>query len=788
MSKALPYPKLSFALPVSLSLLSLCISQQLYATDNVQANTLAATSVPHATLDTIVIKGSAKSGTALAQKISEMPAVTQMIYEDEIAAQITGNRSLADVLGQLVPSIGTASGSTSNYGTTMHGRPVQYLLNGVPLSGSRDLSRQLNSIDPTQLERIEVLSGSTSIYGAGASGGLINFVTKSVTETGFHGQSRIGVNSNRDFNEESFGFNVGQTLGFASSDNAINARLDVDYEEKGGKFDSKGDRVSPEVYQTDQQDTDTISVNANIGWNLSDSQSINLAATHYDNQQDTEYGPDYGSNFSALLGAEPSYDAVKGLKLETQPFTTKNTLNLNYHNDDILGSNLNVTGYYREESARFYPSPIPITYNDRAKAQIATLPTAYQAQIARIPYAILQSTADIEVMGIRAAMQTATNLSTMPTLLSYGVDYENEYDEQHYYGHDLAKFFASNGLVAKLNGSKFDAGPDTDIDKLGVFANADIDVTDNWHVSGGVRYQNLQAETQSFTPRSDSLPEYLLGKFGVDYKPDSVAAGKTDHSKTLFNVGTSYDLSPQHQVFANFSQGFSISDIQRALRDVPTDFVINSDNVDPITVNGYELGWSGKSADTTAKLVGFYNDSDKTVRFTSDYKVLVVDTDERVYGAEAAISHDLNDQWTLGSTLAYTRGQYQDIDGTWRELNAVRLTPLKGTAFAQYNFDGGSSIRLQALAIGGTDKAYEDNQARPVAARAEYKLNAKPVDGFLVADLVGQVKLPVGHLDYGIYNIANTQYKTVYNQTTYGALNRLDAAGTTYGLGYTIDY
>lgn len=763
----------------TLSLLSLCISQQLYA---------EVSDAPQTTLDPIIVTASAKSGTALAQKISEMPAVTQMIYEDEIAAQAVGNRSLAEVIGQLVPSIGTASGSTSNYGTTMRGRPVQYLLNGVPLSGSRDLSRQLNSIDPTQLERIEVLSGATSIYGSGASGGLINFVTKSVSNTGLHGQSRIGVNSNRDFNDESFGFNVGQTLGFTSEDNVINARLDVDYEEKGGKFDTKGNRISPEVYQTDQQDTDTISINANIGWNVTDNQSINLAATHYDNKQDSEYGADYGNSFSGLLGGEPSLKAIKGLKLETQPYTTKNTVNLNYHNDDVLNSNLNVTGYYREESARFYPFPTPIGYNDRAKALIAELPAATQAQLAQTPYAFLQSTADIEVTGARAALQSETNLGAMPTLFSYGVDFEHEHDEQFQYGHDQAKFFTSNGLVGQPDGSKFRGGPDTDIDKLGAFINADVDVSDQWHVSGGARYQNIQTETQAFKPRTEALPEYFLAKVGVDYDPDEIAAGETDHSKTLFNLGTSYNLSPQNQVFANFSQGFSLSDIQRALRDVPVDFKINSDNVEPITVNSYELGWAGNFDNTKAKLVGFYNDSDKTVRFTSDYKVLVVDTDEKVYGAEASLSHDLNDQWTLGSTLAYTRGQYKDVDGEWRELNAVRLTPLKGTAFAQYNFDGGSNIRLQALAIGGTDKAFEENKTRPAAAVAKYRLSAQPVKGFLIADLVGQVDLPVGHLDYGIYNLANTQYKTVYNQTTYGAMNRLDAEGTTYALGYTVDY
>jgi iron complex outermembrane receptor protein len=44
--------------------------------------------------------------------------------------------------------------------------------------GSRDSSRQLNSISPNMIERVEVVSGASSIYGAGATGGIINIITK----------------------------------------------------------------------------------------------------------------------------------------------------------------------------------------------------------------------------------------------------------------------------------------------------------------------------------------------------------------------------------------------------------------------------------------------------------------------------------------------------------------------------------------------------------------------------------------------------------------------------------
>ncbi|WP_227429416.1 TonB-dependent receptor [Psychrobacter sp. I-STPA6b] len=776
---------------LTLSLLSLCVTQQLYAETTQQ---------PTVTLDPVIISAQAKTGTALAQKISEMPAVTQIISQDEIALQATGNRSLAEILGQLIPSLGTASGSTSNYGTTMHGRPVQYLLNGVPLTGSRNISRQLNSIDPTQLERVEVLSGATSIYGSGATGGLINLVTKSTANYGVHGQTRVGVSSNQDFNKEALGYNVGQTLEYGSENGVVDARLDVDYEVKGGQFDSMGNRISPDVFQTDQQDTNTLSVNANLGWQINDTQRLNLAATHYDNQQDTDYGPDYGPGLQVLLDptATPSLKAIDGAKITNQPYTTKNTVNLNYHHDNIAGSKLNITGYYRDETGRFYPSGQSVGKQAApyiTKALIGagvTDPAVLKPTVrnlAQKAVAIAQSEADIKVLGVRAAMQTETQLGNVPTLFSYGLDYDTEKDKQYYYGQDLNKFIQSNGLVAEPNGNKYFGGPNTTIDKAGVFANVDMDVTDSWHVGAGIRYQNIKANTEAFTPITEALLEEFFnnlrlqssGKYNIPFTAGTVAAGKTEHSKTLFNLGTSYKVTPNSQVFANFSQGFTIVDLQRALRDVRSGYKVNSDNIEPVTVDSYELGWAGNFNNTKAKLSGFYNTSDKTVHFTKDYLVEVVDTDERIYGAEAAISHDLNDEWTLGTTIAYTSGQYKDSNGTWRELSPVRISPLKATAYAQYNFPHGSSIRLQALAIDGTDKAAKDAKDTP-------DLNVQPVTGYVVADLVGQVNLPKGHLDYGIYNIGNTQYKTVYHQTTYGAMNRLDATGTTYGLSYTLEY
>ncbi|MGO2339005.1 MAG: TonB-dependent receptor [Psychrobacter sp.] len=786
---------------LALSVLTLCISQQLYAqtnindsTDNivdapeVSASSATSAEEPSVTLDAITVTANARTGTALAQKISEMPAVTQVLTEQEIQVQATGDRTTGDILAQLIPSLGTSSGSTSNYGTTMHGRPVQFLLNGVPLSSSRSLSRELNSIDPAQLERVEVLSGATSIYGAGAAGGLINLVTKSDVGYGPIRQTRLGISSSRNFDSESLGYSVGQTLGYGGE--RVYGRLDVDYGSTGGKFDSHGDRVSPDVNQTDQQDTESLSVNASLGMELTDTQRLDLAVTYYNDEQDTDYGPDYGDGLAVLFGATPSLNAIDGADIEDQPYTTKTSANLSYNDDDFLGSNLNVTGYYRDEKGRFYPSAKSAAtqaaevWQDNGLTDQSTVD-----QLSSAAVFVTQSEADIEVMGLRAAMQTETELAGKDVLLSYGADFERENSEQTYYGQDLNVFLASNGLTAQTNGLTYNGGPDTTIDKLGAFVNADIDITDKWHTSAGVRYQNLKSETDAFTPIYEQLLEEYFNNpaisgvsnaYGIDYQAGDVEKGNTEHDKVLFNLGTSYQLTPNDQIFANFSQGFTTADIQRALRDVRAGYVVNSDNVQPITTNNYEFGWQGKHGDTAARLSGFYNESDKVVRFTDSYTVEVVDTDERVYGVEGSLTHDLNDKWQVGGTVAYTRGQYNK-DGDWLELDAVRLTPLKGTAFAQYNFDGGSNLRLQALAIGGSDTAYKDQQNDPDSS-------ALPVTGYMTLDVLGQVKMPVGRMDYGVYNVLNKDYLTVYHQTTYSDMNRLPASGTTYGLSYTIDY
>ncbi|MBW0961556.1 TonB-dependent receptor plug domain-containing protein, partial [Escherichia coli] len=77
-----------------------------------------------------------------------------------------------------VPGMSDSSRTITEYGQTLRGRSMLVMVDGVPLNTNRDSSRNLANIDPALIERIEVIRGSSAIYGSGATGGIISITTR----------------------------------------------------------------------------------------------------------------------------------------------------------------------------------------------------------------------------------------------------------------------------------------------------------------------------------------------------------------------------------------------------------------------------------------------------------------------------------------------------------------------------------------------------------------------------------------------------------------------------------
>lgn len=758
----------------SLSLLSLTISTHIYAevTSNAQATS---------TLSPIVV-----TATRTPTSIAQIAGTVQTIAQAEIVQQATPGRKVADILAQLVPSLGASSGTVSNYGQTMRGRQVQILIDGVPQTGSRDVARQLNSISPALIDHVEVVSGASSIYGSGATGGIINIITRRATEgEPLNFETKVGITAGDNFSSDALAYEVGQTAAF--SHGALDGFLGVNFTQRGEQQDSRGERIAPEPAQADRQDTQTIDVNGRLNLRLNDQQRISLGAQYYNDEQDSDYAPDYGPNLSALLvrGYQPSLKAIKGLQLDQQPLTSRYAINAQYQHNDVLGQVLTTEAYYRHEKSRFFPF---VTAINVARAPLSD---AQKQQLAARGYAVLQSESEVEVAGARAALQSKFALADKTLELTYGLDYEQENDQQQAESFDLNRFMTSNGLNYQSSGKQYAFGPDVDISKLGIFVQSRLPLSDQLSVQAGIRHEKIDSDSKQYTPTNEAMLSDLLATYQVPYQPSTVAAGKVRHNATLFNLGTVYDLNNAQQVFANFSQGFSLPDVQRMLRDVQPGFVVSSDNIEPIKVNNYELGWRMQGdAGLNLGLTGFYNTSDKVTQFNRDYSVSIADTDERIYGAEASFSVPILDQFKAGGTLAYTRGQFKDAAGTWRELNAYRVSPVKGTLFGEWNDENDNGLRVQMLAIAGSDRAYNDAQQAAYNSTVRATPAAK-IKGYAVMDVLAHAAALGGRIDFGVYNVWNTQYRSVYSQeaaSTYGLMSSIPAEGRTYGLSYTIRY
>lgn len=713
--------------PCCLAVLAM-FAQHVYAEETISANaavTAEPTQKPVAQLEKIVV-----TATRTPKNIAEIAGTVQTIDRNQIAQQATAGRKVADVLAQLVPSLGVSSGTSTNYGQTMRGRDVMILIDGVSQTGSRDVARQLNSISPSMIERIEVLSGATSIYGSGATGGIINIVTKRVDPSKpLNFETKLGITSSNTFRGDGLAYEVGQSVSFAKDN--LNGVLGANFTSRGSQFDAHGDRIAPEPYQTSRQDTDTIDVNGRLNIDLTDMQSLSFGAQYYKDKQDSEYGPDYGTNYGLTTDKPHSYVAKKGLQLPDQPFTERYAFNTQYQNKDVLGQVVNLEAYYRKENARFFP-----IYVGKP--------------------AVKQSQSEIEVAGFRSTVQSDLQIAQRDLKLTYGLDYDHEKDHQYYDG-----LIASNtGLSYVPTGVRTDAGPDTTIQSAGAFLQADYALTDRLNVQAGTRYQYIKAETNAYSTSKGEQP-----------------SGSVSDNDVLFNLGTVYKLTDDQQVFANFSQGFSFPDVQRMMRDA---FNLTTADIQPIRVNSYELGWRlNNDEGLNLGVTGFYNTSDKVLRFV-DKVASIVDTDQRIYGAELTATYPFMQDFKVGGTLGYIRGQYQETDGKWKELNALQVSPVKGTVFGEWNNDEGYGARVQMLAIKGTDKAVEDGSA-----------GAVDIKGYTTMDVLAHFPAWKGRVDLGVYNVWDKDYRSVYAQqavATYAPVASIPAEGRTYGLSYTFNY
>ena len=674
--------------------------------------------------DALNIQATVVSATRSEASIASIPGSVQVIDEQQIREQSGAGRRVSDILGQLVPGLAPSTGGMSNYGQTLRGRSVLVLIDGVSQNATRDNFRQLNSISPASIERIEVVSGASSVYGAGASGGIINIITKRNQGQEAAYSSKLGMTTGNNFNRKGFAYEAFQSA--TGRKDALDWYVSADLTQRNDQFDGNGHRIPQDTSQGSSMDTETYDLQGRFGYELDENKKVSLSLQDYKDEQDTGYTKDPKNKQEAV--------AIKGLRLDDQPYTHNQAVNLNYTDKDFHGQGLQLESYWRRADALFFPD------------------------VSRGFAGISDNNSVQNVYGLRAAIDTPLPaIGSATGNLVWGADYDNERSTQR------GDQYSVKGLDYTKTGTTFELGPDTETTTKAIYGQMSWDIAD-WTVRGGIRREWIESDV------SDSIAYGEIVQTG-NY---ATLPGETlKYDATLYNLGAVYHLSENQDVFVNYSQGFSLPDIQRFLRDVNSSFNIQTLDAQAIKVDSYELGWRGDWDQWQADVTVYENTSDVTQFYDANERVLrLIDQKERVRGIENSLTYRATDRWSVGGTYAWAKGETQQ-NGKWIDLPATRISPAKTTLFVGYTEDD-YTLRLQGMQLASYDAALKDD-------------NGRDINGYALVDLLGSVELPVGRLEGGVFNLTDRNYQNLFAQSNAKA-PYANAEGRTFSMSYSLDW
>lgn len=185
-----------------------------------------------------------------------------------------GSDSLATVLAKAVPGMSDSSRTITEYGQTLRGRSMLVMVDGVPLNTNRDSSRNLANIDPALIERIEVIRGSSAIYGSGATGGIISITTRPAGGEN-RAETRLSATSPLTrLGSDGLGGQFQQY--FAGSLGALDYSFDFGTRHVGASYDAHGDRIAPEPSQGDLFDSNVYNIGGKLGLRIDENQRVQL--------------------------------------------------------------------------------------------------------------------------------------------------------------------------------------------------------------------------------------------------------------------------------------------------------------------------------------------------------------------------------------------------------------------------------------------------------------------------------------------------------------------------------
>lgn len=721
---SLPVPAGSYAIRIS-GVGYKTVEQNITVADNI---TVLDVIIPvNSNLKEVVVSASRKQET-----LDEVPSSITIVGPKELAAQKGISNNIADILANAVPGLGFSANQTGNTGQTLRGRNLLVMIDGIPQSTPlRNGGRDIRTIDPSAIERVEVIKGATAIYGNGADGGLINYITKKADKTkAFSGQTTLGANTQLKSAQHTGGLNIGQL--FTGSYKKFDFVVSGNYEQSGVYKDAKGEVISPEYGLGETQQWNGF---AKIGYDINSRNRLELMYNFYSSQQRSDYilkNGKYGD--SAAIG-------IPGKRLGEPEGTPYNhNASLHYSSEQLIGAtDLDVNVYMQRFRTVYSWGP---TFENGGQSEIRS-----------------------KKQGLRINFNTPFSFGSNYDLqLAYGLDYMNDITTQP----------LTDGRTWV---------PDMDMKNYAPYAQIKTTFFQHLVLKAGARLENINIEVPDYvTVKSQNRVTGAFTEGGV-----AVKGGNMSYNALVYNAGLRYNKIRYFKPFVSYSQSFSVMELGRILRAAQQNTVALL-QTEAVIAHNYEAGFSSSLG--PVDLEGSYYIS--TSKLGSSFlekngKFEILRSPERVHGFEiAADAKVLRNVW-LGASYSFTEGKrdandngkYGDTEDAY--LGSDRISPSKTTAYIRYQPIPQWSVRLQMLNAG------KRNHFTPV--NGLYSYGTGPVTGFTTFSFFSNLDLTAHNsLSIGIDNLFNADYYPVISQWNARNENYIKGNGARVNVSYTYKF
>jgi iron complex outermembrane recepter protein len=588
------------------ALLLFASAQQAIAQQNASDTTTAAPSATDATLPAVSVTATADNTQVQAQRqdVNSGALGTRTQLDTPYSTTVVTGEELADRQAKKLGDVFAQDASVSDNSNPYNAWASYVTVRGMQLdwqSGFRVDGQQINAYGITmpyeQLESVQLLKGlSGFMYGFGAPGGVVNYVTKKPPVGDKQIASLdVGYASTNVWSEH---LDLGGRVG---PNNMFGYRFNATHEE-GKTYNDGNVRRDSFSLSTDARLTRDLTATFGALYQERHASGINTSLSTANLTGNALPVPISGG--SSTLVTPDQY-----LNTNLQLYTAGLRYNINSDWTVSATYSFSKSTRYRNESTFYLTDPAG-DYND----------TRFQGKEGH------------QMNQFQVMAEGLVKTGPLQHQLVFGVAYQkqtNDYTANSFYGQ------IGTGNIYQPNLNRYDSQGfytyrNADITQKSVFASDTIALTSRWSVLGGVRFTN-----------------YEQHGYGLD---GATTSTYSQNGVVTPSVALMYKLTPGTTLYASYVESLEAGNV------VGTTYANSGAVLNPLRSKQYEVGvkTQNKGWSATAALFRI----ERGAQYANSANVFVEDGESVFQGVEAGADVHIGRDWTVGGDIMWIATKY----------------------------------------------------------------------------------------------------------------------------------